>query len=36
MEDCFSHLLANPEEQQLNVYQDGAIPTKLHKEHPEY
>ena len=34
--DYFSHLLANLNEPQLKVYQDGGIPTKLHQEYPEY
>ena len=32
----FGHLLANLNEPQLRVYQDGGIPTKLHQEYPEY
>ena len=34
--DYFSHLLANLNEAQLRVYQDGGIPTKLHQEYPQY
>ena len=36
LEEYFSQLLANVNERQLKVYQDGGIPTKLHQEYPEY
>ena len=36
LEDHFDHLLANLNEEQLKVYQDGGIPTRLHQEYPEY
>ena len=36
LEEYFSHLLANLNEPQLKVYQDGGIPTKLHQEYPKY
>ena len=36
LERHFSHLLANPNEPQLKLYQGGGIPTKLHQEYPEY
>lgn len=32
----FSHLLANLNEPQLELYQSGGIPTRLHAEYPEY
>ena len=32
----FDHLLANLNERQLRLYQDGGIPTRLHAEYPEY
>ena len=34
--EYFGHLLANLNETQLKVYQDGGIQTKLHQEYPEY
>ena len=34
--EYFGHLLADLNEPQLKVYQDGGIPTKLHQEYPEY
>ena len=36
LEEYFGQLLANLNEPQLKVYQDGGIPTKLHQEYPEY
>ena len=32
----FSHLLAKLNEPQLELYQSGGIPTRLHAEYPEY
>ena len=34
--EYFDHLLANLNEPQLEVYQRGGIPTKLHQEYPQY
>lgn len=34
--EYFSPLLADLNEPQLNLYQDGGLPTKLHQEYPEY
>ena len=34
--EYFGHLLANLNEPQLRVYQDGGILTRLHQEYPEY
>ena len=34
--DHFDHLLANLNEAQLKVHQDGGIPTRLHREYPQY
>ena len=36
LEEYFSQLLANLNEPQLKVYQDGGIPTRLQEEYPEY
>ena len=36
LEEYFSQLLANLNEPQNKVYQDGGIPTRLHEEYPEY
>ena len=36
LEEYFGQLLANLNELQLKVYQDGGIPTKFHEEYPEY
>ena len=36
LEEHFTQLLANLNELQLKVYQDGGIPTKLLQEYPEY
>lgn len=35
VEEYFSKLLANLNEPQVKVYQDGGIPTKLHQKYPE-
>ncbi len=34
--EYFGHLLANVNERQLEVYQGGGIPTRLHGQYPEY
>ena len=36
LERYFDHLLANLNEEQLELHQGGGIPTKLHQEYPEY
>ena len=36
LKDHFDHLLAEVNEVQLKVYQDGGIPTRLHQDYPEY
>ncbi len=36
LSDHFDRLLANLNEPQVKLYQDGGIPTRLHREYPEY
>ena len=36
LDDHFDHLLANLNEAQVKLYQDGGIPTRLHQDYPQY